>query len=64
MEMIILGMQYAGDIVCVFTHIPVMFLFTQILFKQRVRDITMRILYVRFTFQTKDNLQACLRLSI
>ena len=62
MKSIILGMHYSGDIAYAFTHIPLMFLSTEILFKQRVRDITMRLLYIKFTFQTKDNLQGCLGL--
>ena len=51
------------ETVYIFIHLPKMFLYTGIIFGQRIGHITMGLLYTRFTYYTKGNQQECPRLS-
>ena len=52
-------MQYACQDFLAFIPLPGMLLTTGILFEQRIRRITVDLLYIGFTFQTKNKLQEC-----
>ena len=45
------------DTVSTCIHLPRMFLSTNILFEQRIGQFTMDLLWIRFSFYTKDNQQ-------